>query len=172
MRLLILLRHAKSSWTDQTLDDHERPLAPRGREAAPRVGRWLEEQGLAPDLVLCSTAVRTRETLDLIRPHLSSATPVRHLPELYEAAAGTLLDALRTAPAQAAKLLLIGHNPGLKDFARRLALAEDTKAYRRMMTKFPTAALAVLACEVADWQELVDGGGRLQAFVRPRDLSG
>ena len=123
MRSLYLLRHAKSSWADPALSDHERPLAPRGRRDAKRIAAHLLELGIAPELVLCSTALRTRETLELIRPALDAAAIVELEAALYAAWAETLLERLREVPDERRSVMLIGHNPGLEDLALMLASA-------------------------------------------------
>ena len=168
MRNLYLLRHAKSSWSDPTLSDHERPLAPRGRRDAKRIAAHLLELGIAPELVLCSTAVRTRETLELIRPALGSAATVELEAGLYAAWAETLLERLRQVPAERTSVMLIGHNPGLQDLA--LVLASSGPGRDRLEAKFPTAALATLTVPAASWTELSPGEAVLAAYVVPKEL--
>jgi phosphohistidine phosphatase len=161
---LLLLRHAKSSWDDPELDDHDRPLAKRGRRAAEDVGGLLRESGLAPDLVLCSTATRTRQTLELLG---IGGADVRLEDRLYGAGEDELLDLVRELPEGAATVLVIGHNPGLHDLALRLATAASGPAADHLRGRFPTAALAVF--EADGWAELARGGGRLDSYVTPRD---
>jgi phosphohistidine phosphatase len=154
-RRLYLLRHAKSSWSDPELADHDRPLAPRGRRAAKAIGRYLREQRIEPALVLCSSATRARETLE--RVGLPDALVE---PELYGAGASVLLARLRQVPEDPPSVMLIGHNPGMEDLVRLLAgEAPD---------KFPTAALATLA--ISNWASLDRGTAELVDFVRPKDL--
>ena len=167
MRSLYLLRHAKSSWSDPTLPDRERPLAPRGQRDAKRIAGHLVRLGIAPELVLCSSARRTRETLELLEPALGAAT-VRLEAELYGASAETLLERLRAVPEPVASVLLIGHNPGLEDLALELASAGTELA--RLETKFPTAALATLTIATATWQRLSRGDAVLAAYVVPKQL--
>ena len=169
MRTLYLLRHAKSSWADPALSDHERPLAPRGRRDAKRIATHLLELGIAPELVLCSTAVRTRETLELLRPALDAAT-VELEAALYAAWAETLLERLRAVPDERRSVMLIGHNPGLEDLALMLASAGPERD--RVEEKFPTAALATLRTPTASWKELSPGGAVLAAYVVPKQLGG
>jgi phosphohistidine phosphatase len=159
-RRLYLLRHAKSSWKDPALADHDRPLAPRGRRAAKRIGRHLRDQGIEPALVLCSSAIRARETLERIglAAHIE--------PELYGAGAGALLARLRQVPAAVPSVMLIGHNPGLQELA--LLLCRSGPSVRELEAKFPTAALATVA--LASWSSLGRGTAQLIDFVRPRDL--
>ena len=164
---LHLLRHAKSSWKQPELADHDRPLAGRGRRAADRMGEHLRENAIAPDLVLCSTARRARETWERIEPTLAG-TPVRYEPELYGASAMTLLERVRGVPDDVASVLLVGHNPAIELLASDLAcpspLLDDLHA------KFPTGALATLAAPTESWRGLGHDCAELVAFVRPRDL--
>jgi phosphohistidine phosphatase len=167
MRTLYLLRHAKSSWSDSTLADRERPLAPRGRRDAKRMGEHLVEGGIEPELALCSPAVRTRETLERLGGALGLVT-VRFEEELYAASWTGLLERLHDVPETVASVLLIGHNPGLEDLA--LALASSGPDLARLEAKFPTGALATLAISTATWKELSEGDAVLTAFVVPREL--
>ncbi len=168
MRFLYLLRHAKSSWSDPTLADRERPLAPRGRRDAGRVAAHLAAAGIRPVLVLCSAAVRTRETLEALRPALGPAAEVRLEPGLYAASAGELLSRLQAVPADVDSVMVIGHNPGLHDLA--LALASGGSELERLEQKFPTAALATLVLPRGTWAQLSDGGAVLAAYVVPKQL--
>ena len=162
---LYLLRHAKSSWADPGLADHDRPLAPRGRRASKVIGRHLREQGIEPELVLCSSARRARETLE----RLGLARRGAHVePGLYGADAGTLLARLHEVPAAVPSVMLIGHNPGLQDLA--LLLSRPGPDVRELEAKFPTAALAIFALPGPGWRTLDRGTAELIEFVRPRDL--
>jgi phosphohistidine phosphatase len=169
-RALYLLRHAKSSWDDSDLDDHDRPLAPRGARAAAKMARHLRSEGIQPALVLCSSARRARETLDLISPALGDAA-VWMEPELYGADAGDLLRRLRRLPSAVPSAMLIGHAPGLQVLALRLAGGGDVAALARLRAKMPTAALATLVLPPTDWARLDPGSAKLAGFVVPRDLS-
>ena len=171
MKTLALFRHAKSDWSDPRLGDFDRPLAPRGIEAAPRMARAMKALGLAPDLVLCSEALRTRQTWDLAAPELGAAPRLVVLRSLYLASPSGLLEAIREVGPETGTLMLIGHNPGTEHLAAVLAgPGSDPKALKRMGKKFPTAALAVLTFEIATWQHAAPGTGRLSHFLRPRDL--
>ena len=171
MKTLALFRHAKSDWSDPRLEDFDRPLAPRGLKAAPRMAKAMKKLGLAPDLVLCSEAVRTRQTWDLAAPEIGAASRLEIRRSLYLAAPGELLQAIREAGPQAETLMLIGHNPGMESLAAVLAgPGSETAAFRRMAKKFPTAALAVLTFEIADWRDAEPGTGTLTHFIQPRDL--
>jgi len=164
---LYLLRHAKSSWKDTSLSDHDRPLAGRGRRAAKAIARYLREQDIQPELVVCSTARRARETLDRIEPVLG-APAVQVEDDLYAASADALLERLRSVPDDVASVMLIGHNPGLQELALDLARRSDTVV--ELEAKYPTAAVATLEVPIASWQELDRDTAELVALVRPRDL--
>ena len=171
MKTLALLRHAKSDWSDPGLGDFDRPLAPRGIEAARRMGQATQARGLAPDLVLCSQAARARQTWDLVAPEMKGAPPVQIRRSLYLAAPGALLDAVRGVEA-AAVVLLIGHNPGLELLAAALSgPGSDPGALEALSEKYPTAALAILNFDVARWSDAGPGKGRLTDFLQPRDLA-
>jgi phosphohistidine phosphatase len=158
MKHLYLLRHAKSSWDDPALADHDRPLAPRGRRAGTLIGKHLREGQIEPSLVLCSSARRARETLELVRP----TGDVLIERELYGASSDELLDRIRQVPDKHGAVMLIGHNPAIEDLAAGLAGSpvED---------KFPTGALATLGF-TGPWRALAPGGAELESFVRPREL--
>ncbi|MGI9509252.1 MAG: SixA phosphatase family protein, partial [Geminicoccaceae bacterium] len=174
MRRLLLLRHAKSSWDQRDQEDVQRPLAPRGRQAAPLIGRHLGGQGLVPDLVLCSTAERARQTLALVRAEWDRAdgegAAVEMRASLYLAPPGEMLAALRRLDDATESVMIIGHNPGMALLAGQLALKGDPRGLKTMAVKFPTAALAVIDFDVDAWRSIAPGRGRLQSFVRPKDL--
>ena len=163
MKRLYLLRHAKSSWDDPALADRDRPLAPRGEKAGNKLAKHLEQEKIRPALVLCSSARRTRETLERIAPGLGK-TQVEIEDGLYAASEGELLARLRRIPDSVDSVMVIAHNPGLQDLA--LSLGGDSAA--ALAESFPTGALATLA--VPSWGELGDGSAELVAYVVPRAL--
>ena len=171
MRQLLLLRHAKSSWDDAGTADRERPLNDRGRQAAATMRRAMRELGLAPDLVLVSSARRTMETLEALEPW-EDAPLVEPLDDLYLAEIDQLLTALHAVPETVRSVLLIGHNPGVHELALSLAGPSGLssgQAGRRLAEGFPTAALADFAIG-SQWCQLEPGGGRLLHFLTPRSL--
>ena len=169
MLRLILLRHAKSD-RPAGVADLERPLNARGRKTAPRMGAYLAQEGLVPQRVLVSTAKRTEETWSLAKDELGDI-PEERVDAIYEAPASALLQAVRDAPKSATAILLIGHNPGIQDFAVRLARGGSREAGARLRTRFPTAALAVIDFEAEAWSEIGWGSGRLERFITPKDLA-
>jgi phosphohistidine phosphatase len=164
MKRVYLLRHAKSSWKHRELADHDRPLAGRGKRAARAIAKHMRAHELEPELVLCSSARRARETLERIKPALGQA-PVRVEGELYGASARELLARLRRLPDAVGSVLVIGHNPAIHELALELAGPAPELA-----GKFPTAALATLAFDGSAWGELGPGAAELVELTRPREL--
>lgn len=171
MKRLHFLRHAKSSWDAPELEDFERPLAERGQRAGVVMAKALGERGLRVDQVLVSPARRTRQTFDAVCP-LFDGVPVVFERRLYVFSAAKLLDRLRELPDDLASVLVIGHNPALHELA--MALTEGQEPAPPELTalrdKFPTAAYSLISCSVDHWGDLAAGVGRLDAFVRPKDL--
>jgi phosphohistidine phosphatase len=170
-RQLHLLRHAKSSWDEPGLDDHDRPLAPRGRRAAELIGAYLRAEQIEPQLVLCSSSRRTRETLEAVDP----AGEVLIEPALYEASAATILERVRELPDTVTTAMVIGHQPAMQVLTLRLARAQASAApesslLAEVQRKFPTGALATLEF-AGNWGELSAGSAVLAAFVRPKGLA-
>ncbi|MFM8751478.1 SixA phosphatase family protein [Rhabdaerophilum sp.] len=168
---LILMRHAKSAWPDGVAD-FDRPLAPRGQEAAPLMGRWLGKQPWKPDLVLVSAARRTRETWAHVAPTLPGVD-MEATQSIYAASAGSLLDLVRESGGAMVTLMLVGHNPGMQELAFGLAdpAAGDREALRRLSRKYPTAGIAILEQD-GGWKDVAPGSMRLSTFITPRALGG
>jgi phosphohistidine phosphatase len=175
MHQLLLLRHAKSSWDSPDLPDRDRPLNTRGRHAATLMRQAMRDLGLEPDIVLVSTARRTRETLDLLEPW--DDTPLREeMDSLYLASPEVLRDIVRGVADTARSVMVVGHNPGLHEFALSLVGAQDgAEAHREPLRDlkrgFPSGALAEFSIAVP-WSRLSPGGGRLERFIIPRSLQG
>ncbi len=167
-RQLFLLRHAKSAWPDG-VEDHERPLAPRGVNAAPLTARHMRQQSLTPEFAFVSTALRTQETWALVRSYFPECA-MRLEPLIYEASAPNLLQVIQSADNQVQRLMLVGHNPGLETLARQLIGTDKGDALTTMQKKFPTAALAVLALDIEKWADASPGIATLEHFVTPKML--
>jgi phosphohistidine phosphatase len=169
MKTLHLLRHAKSSWKHPSLDDHERPLAKRGRKTAKAIAAHLRNAKIAPDLVLCSTAARARQTLD---PIAKAIKPRKVVFErgIYEVTERKLWKYLLNLPERAECVLLIGHNPGLHNLALALADSASRKALPPRGGKFPTGALATF-CFDGTWNELRPGGAAVKTFMTPKAMA-
>jgi phosphohistidine phosphatase len=170
MKRLYLLRHAKSDWADPDRVDADRPLSPRGRRAAPTLGRYMRREGLIPALVLASTARRTEETWDLLSETLKGDIPVETSHKLYLASPARLLKTIRGVDDRIASVVIVGHNPGIQALALELAGSGDATARDRITTKYPTGGLAVFDFAVDHWADVAAGGGALERFVVPRDL--
>lgn len=176
MKTLYLLRHAKSSWGDPGLPDHERPLTRRGRKAATAMGRYLRGLPSRPSLVLASTARRVSETLELLLRELPDEVAVMRDRSLYLASPQRLLARLHVTSEETDSLLIIGHNPGIHEFALELSgHAADAAAHdacKRLKEKYPTAALTMIRFPDAKlWCEVSPGKGSLVSFTTPRDLT-
>lgn len=166
---LLLLRHAKSAWPEGVADE-ERPLNGRGRAAAQRVGDYLKEQRLIPDLALVSTARRTQETWALVRERLPSKPEMRAVSRLYAASPEQMLQVLKAVEPGPRTVLVLAHNPGTQDLALGLCGGGDAAAQQSMAEKYPTAGLAVIDLPVAHWRDVDLGIGQLERFVTPRAL--
>jgi phosphohistidine phosphatase len=170
MRRLMLLRHAKSDWAVPGARDHDRPLNPRGRESAPKMGAYMVRHALVPDLILASTATRVRETLDLLLPAFADVPKLVHDKRLYEAEAAALLAIVMETARPVHSLMLVGHNPALAELAALLIASGDVEMRQQLLEKFPTAALAVIDFALDDWDKIHRKSGRLDRFVVPRTL--
>ena len=162
MRTLYLLRHAKSSWKDPSQADFERPLANRGRKACEIVSRVIQDRGLEFDLVLCSTAIRARETIDLVSKYAKLRSELRFDERIYEATVSELLEIVSQLENDRKAVLLVGHNPGFEDLVGRLSGSHE---------RMPTAALACIEFSIDHWEDVSDGGAKLAWLLTPRQLS-
>ena len=167
-RELLVFRHGKSDWGTDAADDFERPLAKRGRKAVARMARWLQDQDLAPDCIVSSTAVRAEQTtLRLCRHAGLSESIVTWTEVIYEAGLGTLLAVLAGVDPGCRRAMIVGHNPGFEHLVEHLSGGPIQAPPGS--PGFPTAALARLAMP-DDWSHLARGSAELLALVRPREL--
>ena len=172
MRSLTLLRHAKSSWDDDSIDDFDRPLNDRGRRSAKAMGKHLAAKNAAFDLILASPAERVVETLKGLEAGGWNTNRVQFDPAIYHASTNDLLEMIRAAPGEVRRLMLVGHNPVLGMLALQLS-GEDNEGLRAQVAEnYPTGALAEIALEIDDWNEAGPQCGRLVEFTVPRSLSG
>ena len=162
MKTLLVLRHAKSSWKDFRLSDHDRPLNKRGKKAAPRMGQLLYEEDILPEVILCSTAKRARDTADLVAEASGFEGEILLLDSFYHAWPSDYIDALRGLGDEIRSAMIVGHNPGME-----LLLEQLTDQSER----FPTAALALVKLPIDYWSQLSDEteGEMLQLWL-PRML--
>ncbi|HSD92965.1 MAG TPA: histidine phosphatase family protein [Methyloceanibacter sp.] len=172
MLTLSLLRHAKSSWKNPALADIDRPLATRGENDAPLMGRAMAEHGIDPELVLCSGARRTRDTLDLVLPELRVEPKVVYDDALYHASPETMLQMLHAVHPGMDRVMLVGHNPEIQAFALDLVGAGPKHFRDRLRAKYPTAGLAVINFAAGLWKSVDVNSGTLNLFLVPRDLRG
>lgn len=163
---LIMTRHAKSSWPDDAIDDHARPLNSRGRRSATAIGHWLNREGFLPDVVLSSDSARTRETWGLITAQLEAEPTVSFTPALYLASANAILEHLQRI-GDASTALLLAHNPGIARAAEELAaVCPDHPQFRQ----YPTGATTVFDIDISSWSQLGWRSGNVRAFMVPREL--
>ncbi|HEX8528237.1 SixA phosphatase family protein [Allosphingosinicella sp.] len=170
MKTLTLLRHAKSTWDDLVARDFDRPLNPRGRKAARRVGAEMRAQGLSFDSALASPAKRVVETLNEVAQGYGRALPVRYEQRVYLAAPETLLELVRATGENDGRLLLVGHNPGMEIVAMLLTRERGDSLREEVAVKYPTGTLAEISLPVERWRDVRPGMGRIERFIRPRDL--
>lgn len=172
MKRLTLLRHAKSDWADRALSDSERPLNKRGKTAAPMMGNFMQENIGAPDFILCSSSIRTRQTLGLILPHFEPQPKIAITERLYLASPAEMLREINTADDAHSHILMIGHNPGTHMLALDLIDPEksDSEAVANIARKFPTAALAHFEFDLAAWKDFDSQRGALVYFKTPKAL--
>ncbi len=161
MKTLLILRHGKSSHKDETLPDHERPLSRRGKDDAPRIGEHAAAQGLAPDLVVCSTAKRARATVKRALRGGGFECPIEEREEVYNAPGNELLATVRTCPDDRDRVMIVGHNPGLEELLSALTGSAET---------LPTCSLAHVEIDVKSWREVEPGSATLRNVWRPREL--
>lgn len=168
---LYLFRHAKSDWGDDMLADIDRPLNARGKAAARVMGKYLHDNGLHPNKILCSTSRRTRETLARVLPFMTQETDIHLLSDIYDQSDLSYTNVLRRHGGRSSELMIIGHNPATEQTAAELAGTGPAEALSEIRTKFPTAALAVIDFDITAWSELRIGTGHLERFIKPRDLT-
>ena len=170
---LMLLRHAKSDWGDPGLDDHDRPLAPRGVAAARAMGVAIAQRSLTPGRVLCSSALRAQQTWHLASQAFDPLPPMETVETLYDFGDGeAVLDVIHQRGGTEPRLMLVCHNPAIESLAHRLTGTGEKRLRHRMREKFPTAALAIVAFESATWAGIREANGTLVEFLRPRDIGG
>lgn len=170
MKTLTLLRHAKSGWDDPVARDYDRPLNAKGKRAAAMIGRHMRSLDLVFDHAIASPAMRVMETLEQIEAGYGRTIAPALDRRVYLASGATLLDVVHGFPAEAESVLLIGHNPGLEDLVLML-VADGADALREAVEdKYPTASIAELQFDTADWADIATGTARLTRFIRPRDL--
>ena len=170
MLTLILLRHAKSSWKDPTLADHDRPLNTRDMAEAPVMGKAMAKHGLDPELVLCSPARRTRDTLALVLPELKTEPKIVYEDGLYHGTPAEMLGLLHEVGTGIGRVLLVGHNPEIQEFALDLIGSGPKLLKDSLEAKYPTAGLVVLRFSAGGWKEVAVNSGKLELFLTPSDV--
>ncbi len=160
MKTLYLLRHAKSSWEQSDLADYDRPLNDRGRSTAPFMGELIKREGLVPELVLSSPAVRARQTAELVAKAAGITAVIKFKEKIYEASPQTLQQLVASLDDRADSAMLVGHNPGMEGFVRLLT---------GRMEVMPTTALAIIDLDISGWEQIDANSGVLRKIIRPKD---
>lgn len=167
MKILGLLRHAKSDWDDMSTRDFDRGLNDRGRKGAALIGEHIRDHGINWDVIVASSAERVKRTVECAFPHTEAVFDEK----LYLASAETILDTVAAHAGDADAVLTVGHNPGMQEVLFDLVKPEnENELFDTAAAKFPTATYAVFECDIDDWSELKKGCGKLVHFARPRDL--
>jgi phosphohistidine phosphatase len=161
MKTLLLLRHAKSDWGDSSLRDFDRPLATRGEKDAPRIGKALHKRGPLPDFIMSSPAARAKATIEAVAAAAKIDLPIQFDEKIYGATSAELMTVVRRLPNDSSCALLVGHNPGFEDLARRLSGMDE---------RMPTAALACINFDVAGWEDVEDERGEVAWLITPKNL--
>ncbi len=162
MKTLLLMRHAKSSWKDSNLPDHERPLSKRGVKDANEMGKLIFKAELVPQIILCSTAKRARQTAQAVVEQTQFKGEISYLDPFYLAESETYLKGLQNLPDEIERVMIIGHNPGLEALLQILC---------RRVESLPTASIAYLALPIKKWSELNDSVvGELIQLWKPSEL--
>lgn len=170
MKRLLVMRHAKSSWRKPGLEDCERPLNKRGRDAARRMGRHFRESHVTIDLAIYSTAERSRETLDLLLDEYGRPVPTKEREELYLSTGALMLDVIGAAPATTGTVLVVAHFPGVQEAALTLLGAQEGESADQIRQKFPTGAVADFHLHIHDWSQVNGAQGHLNDYILPRGL--
>jgi phosphohistidine phosphatase len=170
-KTIYILRHAKAETGASYQDDHERKLSQRGCDAARAIGYYLARQSIRPDMVICSTATRARETWDCVLETYSRDVQVEYSDRLYLASANETMQLMAQTPETISRLLLVGHNPGLHQFCLKLAQAGAASLLDTLAIKFPTCAFATIALGRTSWRDIAQTKGELKGFVTPSMLT-
>jgi len=170
MLTLMLLRHAKSSWTQIGSTDFERSLNERGIKSAPLIGQYMADNDLTPKLIYSSSAARAKATTQLVLAELPEAPEPAYDQSIYDGGPESLFNKIASSPNSASPLLVVGHNPTIHAMSLSLCRAGNEKAFQTMSAKYPTGGLAIIDFDLQDWSEVTGGSGTLRDFILPRTL--
>jgi len=169
-KTLILMRHSKSSWDNSYKDDFDRPLNSRGRENAQMVAKHIHSWGFKPELTLCSSALRCKQTLELIIPYFPKKMHIRYLDELYLAPEKAILEIIKSIKLSIDQILVIGHNPGLSDLSQSLIYSSNKKNDYFETQQFPTSAASIFEMSINNWVNFNLSESKIIDFVTPKNL--
>jgi phosphohistidine phosphatase len=170
MLTLMLLRHAKSSWTQIGSTDFERPLNERGTQTAPLIGRYIAANNLAPAQIYCSTARRAKTTAQLVLAEIPGTPEPVYVREIYDGGPESLFNTIASTPNGLDPVLVVGHNPTIHGLCLSLCRGGNGEALHNMSIKYPTGGLAIMDFDHENWNDIAGGSGRLRDFITPRAL--
>ena len=170
MKTIFLLRHAKSSWDDITLDDFDRPLSHRGIKSCEKIGKFIKKKKIIPVIVYCSNAIRAKQTWELTNRIIKKKENIFFSNALYMANLNSFITFVHKTIDSFSSLMIVSHNPGIENFALELIKNKKNKFYDNISMKYPTAALAIILFDEKKWSNIKIGTGKIIDFIKPRDL--
>ena len=170
MKTIFLLRHAKSSWDDVSLDDFDRPLSPRGIKSCKKIGKYLKKNRLIPDIVYCSSAMRAKQTWELFNRIVDKKENILYEDSLYMSDFSNFINIIKKTKNNFKNLMFVSHNPGIENLALELSKDKSNEIYEKINIKFPTGALIIIKFDLNNWSKVDCKKGKLYEFVKPKEL--
>jgi phosphohistidine phosphatase len=170
MKTIFLLRHAKSSWDDVRLDDFDRPLSSRGIKSCKKMGKYLKKNRLIPDIVYCSSAIRAKQTWELVNRIVEKKENVIYEDSLYMSDFSNFINIIKKTKNNFKNLMIVSHNPGIENLALELSKDKNNEIYEKINIKFPTGALIIINFNLNNWSKVDCKKGKLYEFVKPKEL--
>lgn len=170
MKQLYILRHAKSDYPENIADDHERPLNKRGEAACKKIADFIKQNNISPEVVLCSDALRTTQTINNIMKHSGNDFKVDYTPKLYLATPGEILKELAKIDSNISSAMIVSHNPGVENLTKILLKDGDVDSIKRLQVKYPTAGLAIMSVAADSWDKISPASAILERFIAPKML--
>ena len=170
MKTIFLLRHAKSSWQNHNLDDFDRPLSDRGIKACKKIGKYLKKKNISPDIVYCSTAVRAKQTWELVNRIVEKKENVLFKKNLYMSDLSNFIEIIKKTKKKFKSLMIVSHNPGIEYLALELSKDKNNEVYKKIYNKYPTGALVIIKYNIDKWNKVDLKKGSLYKFIKPKEL--
>ena len=170
MKTIFLLRHAKSNWDNTKLEDFDRPLAIRGIKSCKKIGKFLKKKKLVPDIVYCSTAVRAKQTWNLLNRIVEKKKNIIYEDQLYMANSSIFMNFVKKTDDNFKTLMIVSHNPGIENFAVELIKNKESNFYKDINLKYPTGGIAIINFKLKHWSKINYETGDIYEFIKPREL--